>query len=68
MPVDSPKCKEAEEKLPSDLIPIYHKMVEEYEYITHLKYGRGYVAYEVLADMVLAGWRPSGEPHESSKI
>lgn len=68
MPIDSPKSKEAESKLPEDLRPIYHQMVRDYEYITHLQYGRGYVAYEVLAQMVLAGWRPSGEVHPNSQL
>jgi len=66
MPTDSPKYKEAEAKLPSELRPAYRQMVEQYEFLTHLKYGRGYVAYEVLAEMVLAGWRPSAEAHENS--
>jgi hypothetical protein len=68
MPTDSPKYKEAEAKLPDALRGAYRQMVEEYEFLTHLKYGRGYVAYEVLADMVLAGWRPSGDVHPSSQL
>ena len=68
MPTDSPKSKEAEAKLPEELRPVYRQMVQQYEFETHLKYGRGYVAYEVLAEMVLAGWRPSAEPHDSGAI
>jgi hypothetical protein len=66
MPTDSEKYREAEAKLPDELRGVYRQMVEQYEFLTHLKYGRGYVAYEVLAEMVLAGWRPSAEAHESS--
>ena len=66
MPTDSPKYREAEAKLPDELRGVYRQMVEQYEFLTHLKYGRGYVAYEVLAEMVLAGWRPSAEAHEDS--
>jgi hypothetical protein len=35
---------------------------EEYAFLTHTRYGRGYVAYDVLADLVLAGWRPQCRP------
>ena len=68
MPIDTSKSKEAEAKLPEELRPVYREMVQQYEFFTHVKYGRGYVAYEVLAEMVLAGWRPSGEVHPSSQI
>ena len=61
MPIDSPKSKEAEARLPEELRPVYRQMVQDYEFQTQVKYGRGYVAYDVLADMVLAGWRPSGQ-------
>ena len=66
MPTGSPKYREAEAKLPDELHGVYRQMVEQYEFLTHVKYGRGYVAYEVLAEMVLAGWRPSAEAHEDS--
>jgi len=68
MPTDSPKSKEAEAKLPEELRAAYRQMVQHYEFLTHVRYGRGYVAYEVLAEMVLAGWRPSGEVHPSSLL
>ena len=66
MPIDSPKSKEAEAKLPEELRPVYQQMVQDYEFLTQVQYGRGYVAYEVLAQMVLAGWRPSAEVHKAS--
>ena len=68
MSIESPKSKQAEDRLPEELKPIYKRMVEEYSFLTKLKYGRGYVAYEVIADLVLAGWRPSAEPHKDSKV
>ena len=68
MPVESQKSKEVEAKLPAELRAVYRRMVQEYEFITHLRYGRGYVAYEVLAEMVLAGWRPGSEPHATSEL
>lgn len=68
MPIDSPKSQEAADKLPQELQAVYRQMVEQYEFVTFLKYGRGYVAYEVLAEMILAGWRPSGDMHPSSSM
>jgi len=66
MPIDSEKSKQAEAKLPNELKSIYRQMVQDYEFQTQVKYGRGYVAYDVLAEMVLAGWRPSTEPQKSA--
>ena len=68
MPVSSPKYQKAEALLSDDLRPLFRRMVEEYEYLTQIHYGRGYVAYKVLADMILAGWRPSGPPDPNSKL
>lgn len=68
MPINSEKSKEVEARLPAELRPIYQQMVQEYEFLTHLKYGRRYAAYDVLAQMVLAGWRSSAEPHSSSAL
>ena len=68
MSTTSEKYQEAEGILPDDLKPTFKRMVEEYEYLTNVHYGRGYVAYKVLADMVLAGWRPSADPNPASKL
>ena len=62
MPLDSPKCREAENELPDKLKSVFHQLVQQYEYLTTMHYGRGYVAYKVLADLVLEGWRPTAEP------
>lgn len=68
MPLDSEKSKAVEATLPTELRAIYRQMVTDYEFLTHIRFGKGYVAYEVLAQMVLAGWRPSGEAHSSSDL
>jgi hypothetical protein len=68
MPIDTPKSNEAEALLPDELRPVYRQMVEQYEFLTFLKHGRGYVAYQVIAQMVLAGWRPSSEAHPLSDL
>ena len=59
MPDMSQKYKDAEAHLPDELKPVFRRLVDEYAYLTQIHYGRGYVAYKVLADLVLAGWRPA---------
>lgn len=59
MPVESVRYRKAEGRLPENLKPILRQLTEQYEYFTTLHYGRGYVAYQVLADLVLTGWRPT---------
>lgn len=61
----SPKFLEAREGLQEELRPIYDEMVTDYAWYTTKNYGKGYVAYSVLADMVRAGWRPT-ERREST--
>ena len=63
----SEKYKAARDSLPSELREIFRQFVEEYSFHTMVKYGRGYVAYEVLAELVRSGWRPTaeGQSHES---
>ena len=56
----SPKFLEARETLPDKLQPIYDQLVDEYAYFTAVHFGRGYVAYRVLASLVQQGWRPAG--------
>jgi hypothetical protein len=68
MPVTSEKYKEAEGILPDDLKPVFKRFVEEYEYLTMSHFGRGYVAYKALADLVLSGWRPSAERMPGSRL
>lgn len=55
---ESEKYQKALGSLPEHLRPIFRQMVEEYAFQTHIKYGKGYVAYEVLAEMVRNGWAP----------
>jgi hypothetical protein len=56
----SPKFREARESLPPTLRPVYDEMVRDYSWCTTKSFGRGYVAYAVLAEMVRMGWRSSG--------
>jgi len=52
------KYLSAKESLPKHLHTIYDQLVEEYIFHTEKHYGKGYVAYSVLADLVKDGWRP----------
>jgi hypothetical protein len=54
---NSPKYQTARDALPSSLRPIYKDLVSDYAFHTLTKYGKGYVAYEVLAELVKSGWR-----------
>ena len=54
----SEKYQKVREALPEELRPIFRQLVKEYAFHTHVKYGKGYVAYEILAELVRAGWAP----------
>ncbi|MFC1791982.1 hypothetical protein ACFL3Q_00160 [Planctomycetota bacterium] len=58
----SEKFKKARATLPENLRPIYDEFVAQYAFHTTRLFGRGYVAYEVLASLVRDGWRPTAEP------
>jgi len=55
----SAKFRQARDDLPAELRPVYDDMVTDYSWCTQSRYGRGYVAYQVLAEMVRMGWRPT---------
>jgi hypothetical protein len=56
----SPKFLEARNTLPEELRPVYDQMVEEYSFFALKHYGRGWVAYMVIAELVKSGWRSNG--------
>ena len=51
----SEKYLEARDSLPENLWPAYEKLVIDYHFYTTKNFGRGYVAYKVLADLIRAG-------------
>lgn len=55
----SQKYQDAKASLPDELKPVYEDLVKQYAYHTERLYGRGYVAYEVLASLIRDGWRSS---------
>lgn len=58
----SEKFQKARATLPENLRPIYDEFVTQYAFHTTRLFGRGYVAYEVLASLVRDGWRPAADP------
>ena len=52
---DSPKYQEARESLPEELRLFYDELVADYASFTFEAYGAGYVAYKVIAALVLEG-------------
>lgn len=57
----SPKYQIVRDSLPEELHEVYRHLVAEYSFHTEAKYGRGYVAYAVLAELIRDGWRPSAD-------
>jgi len=49
--------QEARNTVPGELQPVYEQLVADYSWQTVKHFGKGYVAYEVLAVLVRAGWR-----------
>jgi predicted methyltransferase len=55
----SEKQLEVRNSLPDDLKPVFDDFIADYKYAATLRYGRPYISYDVIADMVKTGWRPS---------
>jgi len=58
----SEKEMEARNSLPEELRPVFDEFVTDYRYAATVRYGKPYVSYIVLADIVRAGWRLSAKP------
>ena len=57
----NPKKDEAKKSLDKGLEDIFERFVAEYQYHCIVRYGRPFVSYAILADLVNAGWRPTHE-------
>jgi hypothetical protein len=55
----SRKYLEARNTLPEELRSIYDELVEQYGFYALKHYGRAWVAYMVIAELVRDGWRPT---------
>ena len=58
----SEKQVEARNSLLEELKSVFDVFVADYKYAATMRYGRPYISYIVLADMVRAGWRLSAKP------
>jgi hypothetical protein len=61
----SEKHERARNSLPDELKPAFDELVADYKFATIQQFGKGYVAYGVLAELVRIGWRFMGEPKKS---
>ena len=52
---------EARSSLPEELRSVYQRLVEEYRFHALQRYGRAWVSYDVIADLVRSDWRPTEE-------
>jgi hypothetical protein len=55
---NSPSFVKARESLPEELRETYDQLVEQYGFYALKHYGRRWVAYLVIAELVKDGWRP----------
>ncbi len=61
VPARGPKYLQALASLPEELQPIYKALVEEYKFYALKRYGKAWVAYDVIADLVRSGWTSNEE-------
>lgn len=63
----SPKYIAAKESLPEDLQPLFAALVNDYAFFALKNYGKNWVAYAVLAELVKTGWRPPDKAQSSER-
>ncbi len=61
-PKRSEKHESARSSLPDELHPVFDQFVEDYKFAGTIHHGSPFVSYIILAEMVRAGWRLTGEP------
>jgi len=49
------------DSLPAELQAEFEQLVEDYRFAAHTRYGKRFVSYVVLGDLIRAGWRRSAE-------
>lgn len=58
----SEKHELARSSLPIELVPVFDALVTDYRFAASVHHGSPFVSYVVLAELVKAGWRLTGEP------
>lgn len=61
-PKRTEKHESARSSLPDDLVPVFDQFVEDYKFAATIHHGRPFISHAVLAELVKAGWRLTGEP------
>jgi len=61
-PTRTEKHEFARNSLPEELRPVFDVFVQDYKFGATMHHGSPFVSYIVLAEMVKAGWRLTGEP------
>ncbi len=56
----------ARNSLPEFLWPVYKDLIEQYKFHALNRYGRAWVAYDVIADLVREGWRDTSKGSSST--
>lgn len=55
----------ARNSLPDDLRSVFDDFVNDYKFFGTKHYGSPFISYAILAEMVLAGWRPTEPPRNT---
>lgn len=58
----SEKHELARNSLPIELVPVFDALVGDYKFAASVHHGSPFVSYVVLAKIIKAGWRLTGEP------
>jgi hypothetical protein len=64
----SEKHEAARVSLPEALWPIFDDLVADYRFLATKHHGSPFVSYQVLAELVKAGWRLSAEPVQDDSV
>ena len=58
----SPAFDHVRKSLPPKLHQVLDQLVEDYKFSSSINYGKEFVSYKILADLVKAGWRRTAKP------
>lgn len=60
----SAKHEAGRRRVPEDLLPVFDELVRHYKFAGLKHYGTPFVSYEILAELVLMGWRNAADSIE----
>jgi len=65
--VRSKKHEAGRRRVSQDLLAVFDELVDDYRFAGVKHYGQPFVSYEILADLVMMGWRPSARPVQEER-